>query len=58
LGELERERSAIVTALLESPAAGRGLGSTVLGRIRALAKAENQVVFDCYWHDVGGEGGA
>ena len=55
LGALERERSAIVTALLELPVAG---GRAVLGRIRALVKAENQAVFDCYWHDLGGEGGA
>jgi len=60
LRALRRERRDIV-ALFEGPAAGgrgRGLASAVLGRIRALVKAENQAVFDCYWRDLGGEGGA
>ena len=54
LGALERERSAIVTALRELPLTG---SRAVLGRVRALLKAENQVIFDCYWDDLGGEGG-
>lgn len=58
LRALDRERSAIVTALCELPAGSRGLASTLLRRIRALVKAENRAIFDCYWHDLGGEGGA
>lgn len=58
LREQERERSAILTALDEIPVGGRVPALTLLRRIRALVKAENQAVFDCYWHDLGGEGGA
>ena len=58
LREQDRERSAIVTALNEIPLASRPLAATLLCRIRALRKAEDQTVFDCYWHDLGGEGGA
>lgn len=55
---LDRERSAIVTALLEAPTGSRKLASALLRRIRALVKADNKVALDCYWHDLGGEGGA
>ncbi len=55
---LDRERNAIMTALFELPLGRRKIASRLLGRIRSLVKADNKVVFDCYWHDLGGEGGA
>jgi hypothetical protein len=58
LRALDRERGAIVSALLELPAGARASASTLVRRIRALLKAEDEAVFECYWHDLGGEGGA
>ena len=58
LRELDRERSAIVAALSEIPVGSRVPASTILRRIRTLVKAENRAVFECYWNDLGGEGGA
>jgi len=55
LRRLDRERRAIVGALLAIPAGSRMLSSALLRRIRALAKADNLVAYDCYWHDLGGE---
>lgn len=54
---LDRERNAIVAALLKLPRGSRRVASRLLSRIRALVKADHKAVFDCYWHDVGGEGG-
>lgn len=56
LRALDRERSAIVAALSEIPVDSRVPAPRILRRIRTLAKAENQAVFDCHWHDLGGEG--
>ena len=58
LREVDRERSAIDTELTESPLGRRVAPATILRRIRTLARAEAQLVFECYWHDLGGEGAA